>query len=282
MTRILYMSDLHLDLEPWDLSLPSWMRFWEKSEAKHPHHGPRLESMGKVDLVILAGDIHSGKRGIKYADELSLYLNAPVCYIPGNHEFYHQYMQVFTPSCIIIAQSCAGRVYFLENGVASFNFGAHKINVLGCTLWTDYELNENREAAMDYAAKHLNDHVFISIRELRFTPIDALARHVASRGWLHETLSSLKQDDPNATNIVVTHHAPSPTCLGERTGEIAPAYASDLLAEFAPYAPDIWVHGHTHLRHDKLEQNIRIASAPRGYRTSPGVPAPFIPGIIEL
>ncbi len=80
--------------------------------------------------------------------------------------------------------------------------------------------------------------------------------------------------------IVVTHHAPTASVLGRREGSIAPAYGSEIIAQFAPYAPALWVHGHTHFAHDTMIGGVRLVSAPLGYTGSGN--AGFVPGLVEI
>ena len=40
------------------------------------------------DVIALLGDIDVGRRGIEWAKDESGRLGVPICYIPGNHEYY--------------------------------------------------------------------------------------------------------------------------------------------------------------------------------------------------
>lgn len=285
MIRILYMSDLHLEMESWRLRLPGWERFVARHRAiaKHPARGPLLEHAGPVDLVVLAGDIHNGLRGIVYAEQVAAYLDAPVVYVAGNHEFYNQDMARLLPAFSATAAHSHGRVQFLERGVAAFVIRGQRVNILGCTMWTDYELNGDKQVAMRAAAGIMNDHVRITLDRRQFMPEDARARHVESRLWLHKTLSRLRRDDPAACNIIVTHHAPGAEYLGARTGVIGPAYASDMVIEFASLRPAAWIHGHTHFTHQTMAEGMQIVSAPRGYVTVGGETVlDYQPGLLEV
>jgi predicted phosphohydrolase len=285
MIRILVMSDLHLEMERWRVSVPGWPDFLarHKAAAAHPSRGPMLDDVGPVDLIVLAGDIHNGLRGIVYADQLARYLRAPLVFVAGNHEYYHHHIHHLLPALRNAAARTKGRVHFLENAAAGFTFHGQRLNVLGCTLWTDYDLFGDPAAGMREARRRLNDHVFIRDKSDVFLPADALARHQFSRIWLHKTLAALRKADPEAQNLIVTHHAPGADYLGTRTGDIAPAYASDLLVEFAPLQPTAWIHGHTHYRHDSTEEGIRLLSAPRGYVTYDGAMAlEYRPGLLEI
>ncbi len=285
MSRILYMSDLHLEMERWRLGVPGWAEFMARHRrlAEHPARGPLLNDLGRIDLVVLAGDIHNGYRGVVYAHLLSHYLGAPVVMVAGNHEFYHHDIGVLLPALRTAAAKTRGRVQFLENAAATFDLADGPVTVLGCTLWTDYALHGAPETAMFTAERRMNDHAFIRLDGPRFTPADALARHQASRRWLHEALAARQETAPGGRNLIVTHHAPDAGCLGSRTGAIAPCYSSDLLAEFAPWRPAGWIHGHTHYRHDSMQAGIRVVSAPRGYVAYEGQQAlHYRPGILEI
>jgi predicted MPP superfamily phosphohydrolase len=285
MLKILYMSDLHIEMERWKLSIPGWPAFLarHKDTPKHPARGPLLDGLQNIDLIVFAGDIHNGLRGIVYAEQVAAYLNAPAVYIAGNHEFYYHDIAQLLPVMATTAPHSHGAVTFLENAHASFIIRGEKLNVLGATLWTNYALHRHPEAAMRYAGSQMNDHVYIDLNGERFQPEDALASHNESKKFLHRTLKDLKSAEPDAKNLIVTHHAPSPNALGKRTGPIAPAYASDLLIEFAHHKPAAWIHGHTHFRHDDIEHGIRLVSAPRGYVTHDGRAAlDYQPGVLEL
>ena len=85
-----------------------------------------------ADVVVLAGDIHLGERGFKWARD-----NIPdkvVVYVLGNHEFY----KAATPRLIekLTDRAAGTNIHVLEN--RSVAIGG--IRFLGCTLWTDFDL----------------------------------------------------------------------------------------------------------------------------------------------
>lgn len=285
MTRILYMSDLHLEMERWRLTIPGWQDYLRRRRIarSHPSRGPLLLGLKDIDLVVLAGDIHTGLRGIVYAEQLSGYFSAPVVYVAGNHEYYHQHIDLLEPALRSAAAHSGGAVQFLDNDVASFSFAGQRVHVLGCTMWTDFSLHGDAGGAMEFAAVHMNDYRAIRRVSSFFRPQHAATRHARSRRWLHRTLARLRQEEPEAKIVTVTHHAPHEAVLGRRTGPIAPSYASHLLPEFSAARPDLWIHGHTHYRHDSLLHGIRVVSAPRGYVSHEGPAAlAFQPGVVEL
>lgn len=278
MTRILYMSDLHLEMERWR---PDWRSLLPgRRGVRHPTRGPILNSVGDVDLVILAGDIHNGLRGVVYADQVAKYFNAPVVMIAGNHEFYHHDMAVSLPAMRKAVLKTAGRVWFLQDDAVSFEIAGETIHVLGCSLWTDYALNGDPPAAMAYAQSTMNDHVLIKLNDVPFTPLDALGFHQNSVRWLHRELPAIAASGALDKTIVVTHHAPTAQALGRRQGTIAPAYGSEIIGEFAAFPPALWIHGHTHFTHDSVVAGIHLVSAPRGYVGSGN--GGFKPGLAEI
>jgi predicted MPP superfamily phosphohydrolase len=281
MTRILYMSDLHLEMESFRLAVPGWTDFLarHRKEGRHPSRGPMLNAVGPVDLVVLAGDIHNGLRGIVYAEQVGKYLDAPVVMVAGNHEYYHNDITTMLPAFMDTVQNTK-HVHFLENQAASFTFSGQRLKLLGCTLWTDFALHGVPEQAMINAERIMNDYRYIELAEVPLLPWKTREFHAQSLAWLHAELGAA---EPGVKRIVVTHHAPAAQVLGKRVGQVAPAYASDIIGQFEPSRLDLWVHGHTHFRHDSVIDGIRVVSAPRGYVGHDGSKAlQFKPGILEL
>lgn len=276
--RIAYMSDLHLEMESFRLAIPGWADFLARHRrvARHPSRGPMLDELGRPDLVVLAGDIHNGLRGIVYAEQIAEYLDAPVVMVAGNHEYYHHDAARLLPA-MREAAARTGRVHFLENTELAFELAGEKLLVLGCTLWTDFALHGNAASASLNAGQLMNDYRFITNAGKTLSPRDTLGFHHASREFLED---ALRRADPDVKRLVVTHHAPTAQALGARQGAIAPAYASELVDAIEP---DLWIHGHTHFRHDSIFGKTRLVSAPRGYVGHDGQGTlHFMPGVIEL
>ncbi|HSV28438.1 MAG TPA: hypothetical protein VLL76_02735, partial [Candidatus Omnitrophota bacterium] len=132
MIRIAIMSDLHVE--------------------KGPYHPPRLDA----DLVILAGDVGWGPEGVQWiAQHLA---GRPVVYVAGNREHWH-WGDGTDPVAALRAQ--AARVpglRFLQDEAAVFRFDDRHIRILGATLWTDYRLEGDPEAAMATAQARMPDY----------------------------------------------------------------------------------------------------------------------------
>jgi predicted phosphodiesterase len=84
-----------------------------------------------ADVVILAGDIHLGNRGIDWAQQFE----KPVIYVPGNHEYYNGHLETVNQR---IKEAAVGtNVYILDGGDELVIQG---VRFLGGTLWTDFAL----------------------------------------------------------------------------------------------------------------------------------------------
>ena len=289
--RICVMSDLHNEFEnPQGPRRPTsaWMalRKVRKAVPGHPDVGPLLTGLvGEVDLVILAGDIDLGCRGVEYADQAAKFLGAPAVYVMGNHEAYTgQSMDELIADIRDRAKEKDGRVIFLENESVALCIGGFKLHVLGCSLWTDYRLNGNAVMSMLDAGMALNDHVAIRVKGKPFTA-DAAARiHAASRQWLDSEVARIREAEPEAAIAIVTHHGPVPDANSplHRGGKLDPAFASDLSAEIDAWRPALWVWGHTHHSMARRQGDTLLVSAQRGYvGKEPGADS-FAPQLVEV
>ncbi|HEY0037870.1 MAG TPA: metallophosphoesterase [Longimicrobium sp.] len=209
-----------------------------------------------ADVVVLAGDAAPGLRGLEWAR--TAFGDVPVVYVAGNHEFYRHAIPKLTED---LAREAAGsNVRFLENEEAIIG-GAR---FLGCTLWTDFDLFNERMRSAAAAQAAMNDFQLIRVspKFRRFGPGDARTLHLRSVRWLHERLS-VPFDGPT---VVVTHHAPTAhSCApARRSDPLNPAYASDLDWMMDGSAA-LWIHGHTHHCVDYSMGGTRIVSNQRGY-----------------
>jgi predicted phosphodiesterase len=244
--KILVWSDLHCEFRPWS---------------------PPSEAIASADVIVLAGDIHTGDQGIAWAS--GLMAGKEVVYVAGNHEFYGGFWDE-TLSALRKAASIA-RIHFLENEsvvIAGIRF-------LGCTLWSDFRYFGNgrpQEIAMHEYERHVVDCKAIRVasgRNLRAA--DVLARHQESRKWLEASLAHVH----TGPTVVVTHHLPSPMSVAPRWREnrLTPGFVSDFPIEVLTRA-NVWIHGHTHdscyykLTRGTDERECLIVCNPRGYPVS--------------
>lgn len=236
--RIRVLSDLHLEV--WPVELPP----------------------ADADLVILAGDVDNGAKGIEWAQRS---FEAPVLYVPGNHEPYDG--EFWATQQAMRAAAQGSRVELLECGERVID----GVRFLGCSLWTDFSLapEAEREAVIEASRRMNPDYNAIRNGERNFAPEDAIALHREHRAWLEQAI-----ERPFAgPTVVITHFAP-------HRGSIAPAYARHPanpgfiipLESMMGRAP-LWIHGHTHTFFDYSDSGTRIVCNPRGY---PGEPTGFV------
>ena len=280
--RIAYASDLHLEFEARGPDKPTreWLDLAKlrKATPGHPLVGPSLLPLreARPDLLVLAGDIGLGTRGITYADQVSQFLGTPVVYVAGNHEFYgRRDIAMLLPELHQAAAATEGRVTFLENEATQFDFPGGRLHVLGCTLWSDYALNGDGDGddmsivfAIRAARNGLNDHQGAILKGgTNFTPEMALEMHRASLASLDGEVTRIRKEDQDARILVITHHAPIPEANPQqfRGGELAPAFVSDLRPQIARWRPAAWIWGHTHFSVRTQLGGTLLASAQRGY-----------------
>jgi predicted phosphodiesterase len=249
--RVHVLSDLHLERARFD--------------------PPRAEA----DVVVLAGDVARGIRGVEWARSWAGAV--PVLYVAGNHEFYRHALPGLIGDMRRAAAGSAVRV--LEHDEVMLD----GVRFLGCTLWSDFEFagRERREDAMALCQRVVNDYEHITFGPAGRTlqPRDTRTLHVASRRWLAARLA-VPHDGPT---VIVTHHAP---LIRTRPAEpvlraLAGAFASDLTDLMGREQVAAWIFGHTHRAADVGVRGTRVISNPRGYPDQPV--AGFDPGrVIEI
>lgn len=237
--RIRVLSDLHLELGPWQ--------------------APQAEA----DVVVLAGDIHAGTHGLHWAHRQ--FPNVPVIYVPGNHEYYDEELE----DALALLRREAQRVgiHLLDGNevrVAGVRF-------LGATLWTDFALHGGAagtlKESMAYADQAMADFELIRYRGRRFEAKLSRSLHLGQVQWLEASLAA-GTDGPI---VIVTHHLPHRLSIAPRYEghPLTAAFASDLdhLVR-SPVA--LWIHGHTHEPCDYRVNGTRVVCNPRGYEDHDG------------
>jgi len=231
--RLQVFSDLHLEFGRFEPAL------------KHP------------DVVVLAGDIHVGTAGVKWAKRF--FRDCPVIYVPGNHEFYNHSMPDLIPA--LKREARGSQVHVLENNVFKLN----GFVFLGCSLWSNFQLWPDAREAMMFANQEMSDFWLIKKKDGNklYSAEDSVKRHTASVRWLQRQFA---RHNP-AHTIVVTHHAPSHRSISpEYAGDmLSAAFASDLNSLIRASRVPLWIHGHTHYNVDYKIGGTRIFSNQRGY-----------------
>lgn len=233
------------------------MRIWVLSDIHLEHaswHPPKVSA----DVVVLAGDLFPGPKGLQWARRS--FPDLPILFVPGNHEYYHGHFQT-----VLAALRAEGRrleIHVLDGDEVVLG----GVRFLGATLWTDFELAgadpRSIRESMDAARMGMNDFRLIRFGESGcFQPEHARQIHQEQRQWLQTRLQ-----EPGLPTVVISHHLPHPLSIHPRFAGSSynAAFASDLGALMGSPV-SLWIHGHTHESVDYTHRGTRVFCNPRGY-----------------
>lgn len=257
--RLLILSDLHREI---------WYREQTRYEGQADHFPIIDIARSRPDVVVLAGDIDVGDRGVTWADEA--FSGLPVVYVHGNHEGYGNALDELQRD-IEAACSRTKRVQYLNRRELVLG----DVRFLGATLWTDFMLygKERHALAVEQAGARMNDYRRIRMNSEspgRLTPADTARLHREDLTWLEGRLATPFE----GKTVVVTHMAPSMRSISAkyRHGLISAAFASNL--DYLIARADLWVHGHTHSSADYQVGSCRVICNPLGYPSRDGLELP--------
>lgn len=241
--KLQIMSDLHIDY-PGSVGIP-----------------PLVPG---ANMVIVAGDTCQGL--VNAIEALRRAYPAPtdIVMVAGNHDMWSKTLSFEEHLDAGRRAAALHDVHLLENDGVVRN----GVRVLGCTLWTDYELfgESLRESAMRTSAETMRDHRRIKWSKdpwMRFRPEEARRLHKRSRAFLERELGK-----PHAgPTVCVSHHAMTLDCVApaHQRSMLAAAYASEMAAMIDSYQPDLIVTGHTHHTVNMRRGGTRLVSNPAGY-----------------
>ncbi|MBU6951501.1 metallophosphoesterase [Hahella sp. HN01] len=235
--KIRVLSDLHLEFEDFAVDIDD------------------------VDALVLAGDIHVGDKGVRWALEQNP--AKPIIYVLGNHEYYRHIYPKLARKLREMTQGT--HVHVLENESVALG----DVVFFGCTLWTDFELLCDPRVAGFECQQVMSD-----FRKIRREPgyskvrsLDLAVIHSRSLHWLKGAFAHCDETHPTSRRVVVTHHAPSSQSLPLRRKNdiISSAYASNLEPVIESLQPNLWIHGHLHNSSDYQIGTTRVVCNPRGY-----------------
>lgn len=216
----------------------------------------------RADMVVLAGDIDRGIKGVMWARQA--FPNIPVLYVAGNHEHYDERIGRLHEKLRAAADS--SNVTILEN--ETFEFGGWRF--FGSTFWTDFNLFGDRQSAMLAAGN--KERGMTDYRKIRRQDTGKLqSKHTA---LLHAgsrlALTQFLMAGDRARSVVISHHAPSIRSVqtGKEVDLISAAYASNLEDLILKQGPALWIHGHIHEARDYLLGNTRVLNNSLGYQTA--------------
>ncbi|WP_241775070.1 metallophosphoesterase [Chryseobacterium sp. ERMR1:04] len=223
----------------------------------HQEFGLTDLSFDNADLVVLAGDVNLGTKGIEWIK--SKIPNKPVIYVLGNHEYYKgSYPKTLNK---IKAAAQSSNVFVLEDSFVDIE----GVRFHGATLWTDFSIFGNPMHYGMICQPKMNDYKKIT-RDPSYSKmrtIDTFKIHQLSKLWLQESLENSK----GMKNIVVTHHAPSIQSVPEKykNDPLTSAYASNLEDFILAYQPLYWIHGHIHTPCRYTIGETEVICNPHGY-----------------
>ncbi|WP_408200192.1 metallophosphoesterase family protein [Paraburkholderia strydomiana] len=164
--RIQFASDLHL-------------------ERTDPYHEPRMPVFAGSDLLLLAGDIDRIRKVFcRFSDWPS-----PVLYVRGNHDSYFDGYESGISAAAKL--SSTGTVKLLERS----EMVLAGVRVLGCCLWTDFNLMGRVEDAMLLAQYFDPDYRYLRrVDGKLITPEDTRRNTTSPLTGCHERWSGLSAE----------------------------------------------------------------------------------------
>lgn len=281
--KIGYFSDLHTEfLKPEAVLTPKERRL-SRIISLETFSEMMREAYKDADVIVAAGDIGAGEKSVRFLADT--FQGKPTIFTPGNHDYWTG--EIYSTQRKMRAAAEGTSVHVMTDGESIEIDG---VLFVAATLWTDYELTDSRYT-MSRAEDLMNDFRKIRLRRrsgtvfnkteipYRLKPVDLLGFH---RSHLKRILDAMQTAaDRDMPLVVVTHHAPSAWSLvsdydrpmmklsGVRPYGYAdsdPYYASHLdhLME-GRNAPQVWIHGHTHIAVDYMVGKCRVVSNPKGY-----------------
>lgn len=159
---------------------------------------------------------------------------------------------------------------FLENDhIFVGGINGEEVCIIGCTLYTDFDLFHNAPIAQEVARQGLNDFRYVKVLDE-----DGTIRHVTPSDyviWFNNSLNYINEiceENKDTDVIVLTHFAPSLKGISVEytTDKLTPAYASEL-DNFILEHPNIkyWCNGHVHHKTTYKIGETQVICNPFGY-----------------
>lgn len=241
--KIRILSDLHYEF---------WEKYWNYNKLDPVYLKPLDE-----DVLVLAGDIHSGSTNVVNVIKKFLSLGwKQIVYIPGNHEYYGTSYTDFNVKIREKTKYLPNVHILLDNFVV-----LDGVAFIGSTLWTNFGSNPLCEMQ---AKTYIADFKLVK----GWNTDMCREAHYSSCTFLKTAYQALKQDVDHS--VFVTHFLPSHSCVNERwkngNDTLLNSYFANDLDDFIFSLEDSsWICGHTHDPVDVVLGSTRIIANPLGY-----------------
>lgn len=209
----------------------------------------------EYDVMVMAGDFSIAGYIKQDLRELCTYIEKPIIFVPGNHEYYSngKYSIEEINHWIDEIEWEFENLHTLNRDYVCIDdicFG-------GCVGWMDGSFS------MDMPEEN-KENIEFSISDFTQTTDMTYSRCVEMGERDKEFLR-----DCYIADVVVTHNAPSmkslaPQFIGSRNN---PFFVNDWSDVIEEVNPKLWIHGHTHNSFDYKEYNTRVICNPIGYIT---------------
>ena len=215
-----------------------------------------------ADVLVLAGDIDTGRRNVKEFLKQMSDCYPHVIYIMGNHEAYGSSIAVFEN-----LSALPDNVYFLNPGQVTID----NTKFVGACLWTDF--NNQDFHTRQRASNGINDFSRIA---------DATTQKYIDLHTRDITYIKANQD----ADVVITHFLPAQACIAPRfrSPDLINYYFANTLDNYiARQNHKLWLFGHTHDSVDIHINKTRLIANPYGYQKYNDINPEFsIQTIIEV
>jgi hypothetical protein len=207
------------------------------------------------DVLVLAGNIGCGTRGIEWAAKT---YPCPIVYVLGSYSYRDHNVETFDAE--LRSTAWGSNLHLLQND----SLFVRGVRFIGSTLWTDFSLLGDEISGMVEADKLCKDYGFIRNSAGRpLTASDTIPLHRRAVEYLWHTAAAPYDD---GHTVVVTHHAPSlrsvPT--GFRDDRMAACFASKLDDLVIDSDAMLWVHAGVYGPVDYVLGDTRVVANPRG------------------
>ncbi len=183
--------------------------------------------------------------------------------VAGNHEYYTYRCPIKNDMPTkqkrireIVSQY--PNIYFLDCN--SYYEENYNLRILGCTLWSDVSLADERQII-----KYMNDYRNIFIEGINsLLPRKMTEFHVEQKSWLHQEIE--KAAEKNENLLILTHYLPSFKLIAAKYEDnpLNMCFATD--CEDLMKAPvKGWICGHSHTGVTKEIRGVQLCMNPYGY-----------------